>query len=382
MTQTIVRLYDRSNFEELPWPNTVEAKETRAFLTPLIQDGVGKYIDNIHTSLMALCVDNLVLPISINDAEYANSYVCSPYGQYVLYAAESISSLKKRWWTSSLQFLIKGLGVALRGGKINKVVIVNNWFFSTNLYPNLSEEQVSEIRRVLEERFPDHAIMFRSIHTYQEDTLFRSLKNQHFNLIASRQVFFLNTQKEEIFNSRLFKSDFKLLRESAYETISCDHLSEQDAPRITSLYRSVYLNRHSQLNPQLNEDFMRLVIRSKILKFRGLKKDGDLEAIVGHYTREGVFNCPLLGYDIDRSPQDKLYRLTSTILTLKAKEEKTIFHLSSGASFFKKIRKAEGNIEYHAVYHRHLPYYRRLPWTILKGVSNSIGIPFMRYYDK
>lgn len=382
MHEPVIRLFDSNNIDLLPWPDNPDGDYAKRFLPPLIKNGVPHYIDNIETNMMALLIDNLVLPITVNEAQYHNSYVCSPYGHYVGYAKESISHIAHRFLGRPLKSMIWLLGKILRQGEINKVVVVNNWLFSTNLYPKINQEQIAKISNFLKKKFPQYAIVFRSVSTYENRELYLFLKSNKFQMIASRQVYFINTLKESTFQSRMYKSDLKALRESTHELVKHQEIKETDIDRIEKLYRAVYLDRHSSLNPQLNVNFIKLALENQLLYMQGLRKDGCLDAVAGYYCRNGVMMSPLLGYDTKKSKNSKLYRITSVMLTQEAKDKKLLYHLSSGAAVFKKLRRAEGNIEYMAVQHDHLPFRRRLPWRLLRWVMNSFGIIFMKRYDK
>lgn len=381
MTTSTVNLYDNSNIETLAWPNTVDGDYAKRFLIPIIKNGVSHYIDNIETTMMALTIDDIVLPITINEHQYQNAYVCSPYGHYIAYAKETLGNFKNRWIGTGILSLIWGLEKIVKAGNINKVVIVNNWLFSTGLYPKISSEQITAIQSHLNEHFPQHAILMRSIHTYQCDAFYKALKKNRFDLIGSRQVYFMNTLDEKIFRARMLKSDAKLLRESSFEVLHNSEIPLQEAAQIADLYRSVYVDRYSKLNPQYNANFIKLVLENQILELKALKKDGRIYAVAGYVCRNGVMNSPFLGHDTSMSQEHKLYHLISATLIMEAKKLKMVYHLSSGATAYKKIRRAESNIEYMAVYHRHLPFSGRLPWLILKGLMNGIGIPFLKYYD-
>lgn len=377
-----LKLFDARQIDQLPWPNTPDGHYARKFLYPLIKNGVKHYIDNVDTTLYALLIDDLVLPVTVNDTQYDNSYVCSPYGHYIGYALDSIDNMKSSLIRRPLKAAVKTMARLFRFGKLNQVVIVNNWLFSTNLYPKISQEQVSAIRQFLQKHFPEHAILFRSIHTYGNAELYGVFEKNRFDMIASRQVFFMNAADESIFQSRILKSDFSLLKKSQYEVVENEQLSDEIVPMLTELYRSVYLGKHSKLNPQLNQNFMKLTIDNRILHLKALRKNGRIDGVAGYFSRGNTMTSPFLGYDTTQPKESSLYRLTSTLLTQEAREKKMLFNLSSGASFPKKIRKGIPTLEYNAVYHGHLSIARRLPWYFLKGVMNSVGKVFMKSYDE
>lgn len=377
---TTIQLYDYRNIDSLSWENYIEGDYAKRFLLPLVKEGVHHYVENIETQMMALVCDNYILPITVNNEEYQNSYVCSPYGHYISYALDSLDKVKLEPIKKGLSFLMKCFGGLLKLGKINKVVMVNNWLFSTNLYPKISNKQMEAIKDFLKQKFPQHAIMLRSIDTYQTQENYQSLKDLQFKLIASRFVFFTNTKNEQIFQTRIFKSDLKLFNEIDYEIISQDQLSKEDLPKILELYQRLYLGKYSTLNPKLNQQFMNLVLDKGILQLKALRKQGEIDGVVGYFERDGVMTSPFFGYDLSKPQNTKLYRILSTLLTLEAKRKGVLLHQSSGASFYKSVRRAEGNLEYSAVYCNHLPLKRRIPWNILQGLINTFGVPFMKKY--
>ncbi len=375
-----IGLYDAYHLHQCPWPQTVDGQYAKRFLTPLIQQGVHHYIENIRTDLRVLIVDELALPVTINEEEYENSYVCSPYSYYVSYARESLGFLKQAWVYHALNSLLWGLGKVLRCCRINKVVSVNNWFYSTTLYPKLRSEQLVEIVQFLHQRFPDHAIVFRSIDPHTSSLCYQTLQQMGLEYIANRQIFFLDPKETSFFDSRLFKSDVKLLGTSGYEILDENHLSEKDFPRLIELYKSVYIDKYSALNPQFNEEFLHLMLTQRLMHFKVLKKEGHINGVIGYMQRNGMMYCPLFGYDQMLPKEPSLYRMLSTLLMLEAQKHQLFFHQSSGASMFKKIRKANSCFEYTAVYYQHLNRKRRIPWQILKEIYNKLGVFYMTKY--
>jgi hypothetical protein len=97
LTTSTIRLFDTETIDQLPWPATTDGAYARAYLTPLLTNGPTHYITNVTTRYMALLIDEqIVLPISLNEEEYTNSYVCSPYSHYVTYAKEELVLIQQR----------------------------------------------------------------------------------------------------------------------------------------------------------------------------------------------------------------------------------------------------------------------------------------------
>lgn len=370
-TPVAVRLYDSHNIKALPWPHSSEADYAKKFLLPLMSNGLPHYAGNIHIEMMTLTVNEHIIPLTINHATHLNSFVCSAYGHYVTCAKEALAFFKPTFVQKPLQLVVSGMGNVLK--TIDRAVFVNNWLFSTDLHGPINQKEVAAIKETLIEKFPGHAIIFRSIHTYENSDLYHALKKEGFDLIASRQIFFFQGKNEEAFRSRIFKSDLKIIREMDYEIITNKEITPTDIPRLAQLYHFVYTDKHSQQNPQWNEEFIRLAIEQGILEILAIRKNGQIDAVAGFYCRNGVLISPFLGHDTTQSQENKLYRIISTLLYLEARKRKMILHLSSGATFYKKIRKAENVMEYMAVYRKHLPIRRQIPWKLLKGVANALG---------
>lgn len=125
--------------------------------------GCATFIDNVSTTVKVLTIDGLPVPITVNEADYDNSYVCSPYTHYVSYAREELALLNNRMLERLLSLMLSGMGWMLRQARFNRVVQVNNWLLSTNLYPALSTEQLTAILDYLRQTYPGYTLMYRSL---------------------------------------------------------------------------------------------------------------------------------------------------------------------------------------------------------------------------
>lgn len=376
--ETKIELFDSNTIEQLIWPNSEEGLFAKKLLIPLVKDGAAAYFHNIKTEMMVLKVDDLVLPITINDFESDNSYVCSFYNYYIGLGSINASTIKNKLLRYLTTKFLMSLGIILKLGNIDKIVSVNNWLFSTNLYPKLNDSQILSIREFIQQKFPKHAIVFRSINKVDKNSPLNTLRNSKFHLIASRQIFLNDTKETTFFESRLFKGDLKLLKKTDY--ILDDLKNDFESTKILSLYNEIYLDKYSKLNPQLNEKFVKLLIQHQIFNFKTLQKNDRIDGVIGYYSAHGVMSSPFFGYNTKVPQQANLYRLLSTVLTLEAKNKKQLYNQSSGASFYKSIRKANPTIEYSAVYIKHLSLSSRFMWKTLKVVINTFGIHWMKKY--
>ncbi len=125
--------------------------------------GVHQAIRNVTTRLTLEKIDDDWVPVTVNQAEYDNSYVCSPYTAYISYARDELGLLNNAFLETALKGAI-GLGsLALKHAKINQTVSLNNWLVSTNLVPDWSEATLQNLVSDLTQRYPDHSLSLRSL---------------------------------------------------------------------------------------------------------------------------------------------------------------------------------------------------------------------------
>lgn len=381
MKNSEIQLYHSKNIDTLIWPDTVDGRYAENFLLPLVKKGISHYIDNIDAEAYILKIDDLVFPIIVSTENYSNSWVCSPYAHYISYGRESTGIVGNAFLSLCIKNLIVGLGTMSRLSKMNSVVYVNNWMFSTDLYPEgVCSQHIDSILSLLIQHFPRHTIVLRSLNKLTTDGLMNSLKNAGFHLMASRYVFVTDAKKDNIFKTRILKSDLKLWKEHPYQILNEDELHVDECAQLLDLYRQLYVVQHSHLQPQFNEKYVKMLFERRLLKFKVLKSKGVIKGFAGYYKRNHVMMCPIFGYEKNERESNVIYRLLNTALLLEAKKEGLLFNQSAGAAFFKSIRRAEGCLEYIAIYTNHLPVYRKLFWSILKFFINKVGSKFMEKY--
>jgi hypothetical protein len=374
-------LYTAEDIDQLDWPETAEGLYAKKYFTPLIKNGIQNYVENINASLCILQIKDRVLPLLIVDNEYENSYVCSPYGHYVLLGLESLHLFNNRIIRKSAEASLKGIGRILKQGSINNIIYINHWLFSTDLHAKkIDPDEIKQIVNFLKEKFPKHAIAFRSINGKNNPELKEHLKKNHFSLLFSRHVYLTETSDESIFKTRILKSDLKLFRESDFQILENHELTSQDFARILELYHLLSIEQHSALNPRLNLCFISFLIEENILQVKALKKNGIIEGAVGYVEKDQILFCPFIAYDKKHPDKTKLYRLLSTIPLIEAKKKGFLFHQSAGASFYKTLRRAIGYQEYLAVYTRHLSYKQKIAWGLLQGIMNIAAGSLMKKY--
>lgn len=376
-----VSLYSREELHRVEWPDTEDGRYARAYLEPLMVRGAASFMPNADTTVLLARVDDLALPLTVNDAEYGNSYVCAPYTHYVRYAKQELSLLNRPLLEKSLSVLLNGLGSLMKRSHLNRVVHINNWLLSTNLFPRMSGAQAVAVVQAVKERYPEHALVMRSLSPALHGEIIGALQAAGSKLVPSRQIYLYRAGDPDFGNAKsrwLLKRDAELLAKTGYAFVSGEDITEADIPRIAELYKLLYLDKYSYDNPQFTEAFIALAKRTGTLTLHGLRKDGRLDAVMGYFCRNGVMTTPLFGYDTGLPQSLGLYRMLSACLLRQAREYGVLLHESAGAAEFKRNRGAVADFEYSAVFDRHLPLGRRWCWTFLERLLNGIGVPLMK----
>ena len=349
----------------------------RAFLSQPSSD----LIANVNTLFSSIIVKKTVLPVTLNNEEYDNSYVCSPYTAYISYAIEELSKLKNPILEKGLRVVIQSLARLLRNLTVNKVVHINNWLLSTNLYPDLTLDDVEEITRELMKRHPEHLIVFRSLNDHANHDLCLKLAQTQYHLLPSRQVYIFDHTRSNYLRKKNSLEDLKLLNATNYQIVEHDNITEDDYSQILHLYNLLYLEKYSYHNPQFTINYIRLCHMEKWMKFWGLRNNqGILDGIVGVFQPYDIRTVPIVGYNTHLHQKTGLYRMLMALVLRDSFQKKIVLNLSSGAAQFKRLRGGEPFIEYSAVYCRHLPWKQRCLVRSMQFVLTGVGIPIMRKY--
>jgi len=380
-----IEYFSKDNIHSVPWEKFIQGEYVRKYFLPFFEQG-SSCIKNVKTEIGIIAVENLLIPITKNEEEFENSYVCSPYSHYVSYLKEELYLLNHHVVKQSLSALLSGLGYMFKKGKINKIIYVNNWLLSTNLYEELTSKHIQQIVSFLSKTFPDYTISFRSVHTFFDGQFANLFRQNKAKLIASRSIYLQQIEEdiEKMYPKRIRKrirQDLKALHESGYEIVDSSSLTIENSERIVELYNMLYVSKYSSYNPQFTESFINNARENQLLTFFALQKEGKIDGVIGYFKRNGMLTTPILGYDTSLPKETGLYRLCTILLYLQAKKEKVMIHRSSGVGDFKKNRGAEKHLEYNAVFYRHLSFHRRIPWYIVSFLANRCAAPLLRKYD-
>lgn len=354
------------------------------FVKELRSNGTRHFFANAEAKHEVLKIGNHYLPVTITDEvmDDLQSYVVSPHSAYCKYAQEEVDEVPSKILRPTLTLLTKAVGRMLRKAKSDKIVYINNWLLSTNLYPDWDGEEISEIANYFTSTYPDHFIAFRSLNEQHHKHLITKLKDVNWNFLPSRQVWLTEIDNYKDKYPRDIKNDFKVMKKSTLIKVSTDEFLPEDYTVISKLYRQLYLEKYSSLNPDFTPELIELLHRGGHLKLGGLRtQEGKLIGAVGTISNGGIMTTPLVGYDLSLPQSFALYRLTCLMAFEDMFERGVLYNLSSGAATFKKTRGAKPAIEYTAIYREHLKWNRKLPIKFLGSILNNIGVPLIKKWE-
>lgn len=365
-----LKLYDATTIDELPWPESEEGKLAKSHLLPLIKEGPETFIQNAKTRLCVLCADDLIIPLSINEAEYQNCYLLSSY--FVAAHLQERIEKSARWYKILSKPCVALFGSLLKSMKINKVVIINNWLFTTNPYPELTNDQITAITSYLKTHFPDHYFMFRSVNTYKSSRVFEALNLEQFRLIPCRQVYLYDPTRTSTLPHSMIrkqKKDTNRIENKKYSVETATSLTEEEIHHLLQLYQNVYVNKYTQYSPLYTEKYLRHALQTQMIRIKLLKKEGKIYGVAGFLQKNGYLLVPFFGYDTSVPQEEGLYRMLSAVIMQEIEQRHLLSHQGSGAGQFKKWRGFIEQREYVGIYDRHLPFFRRAFWSLSEKFS-------------
>jgi hypothetical protein len=361
-----IEVLDADTIAQLP-----EVDPASCYIASVVRRGPRSYVDNANVTMAALVIDDKVLPLVISERVAGNSNVCSAYAHYFEYALQELARRYHRVPFGLFKAPKALLGALLRSGSIDRLVFVNNWLLTTNPSHGLSSAQVAALTAHLTRRYPDSAIVFRSVNPLADRPGLEALQANDYRLIPSRRVYMLDTRGSRYLERSNAREDLRGLRRTSYAIVDRPEDLAPHVPRIAALYRELYLVKYSPLNPQFNPDFIALTLKERFLTYRALMKDGRVDAFISYLVEDGLVTASILGYDLQRPRKLGLYRLAFALFIAEGAERKAVLNMSAGSGGFKMFRGAVPVQEFDAVYDRHLPVHRRLPWS---GVRMAAGL--------
>jgi hypothetical protein len=376
---------------EAAWDRHLEAfpsaaQRLHAFPRALLCAGVAPYITNVRAAVGLLAWPDLVLPLTVGRRSGPQeAYTVGLRSQYVEYPKEEWRRNPTPGLRAAGQVGLGCLGALLQLAAPDRVVLLDNWLLSTNLHPQDLGVRLSAAVAACRRTFPSHTLVLRNVDIFRHPDLCGALSQSGWRLWATRKVFYFEGARPAFLTKDAVRRDLRLLDATGNRgrLVDGDEIHETEAQRILELYQRLYLEKHSRMNVQFTEAFVRRALRERWLAFRGLRNpSGVLDGVLGLFTGEGVVSTPFVGYDTSLPETRGIYRQLVAALLQETAARRWLLNFSSGAGEFKRRRGGQAHIEYNALYWRHLPAPRRAAWALVERLVNGVGRPFLERSDR
>ncbi len=344
----------------------------------LLREGFLPFVTNIKTEEIVIQFSGRSLIGTVNDKEYDNTPICSPINLFCRYPKQRMKKIKGIWLKYFIMACTSGLSLIYRGAKINKVVQVNNKPADAIAYPKLTREEVKNCKKNLLAHFPDHSIIFPRIDKATSPELIGYLLEEGFWLVPTKTSHIYHPDGRQFKRSHT-KRDFALLKKQPYTFVPHEELFENDLERIHELYLMLFIEKHTRENPDLTLNFFKESHKHEWYRYFGIRnKQGVIDGFFAYEVQDGVMACGPLGYDT-LMPQSKgLYRMLFAHSLRIARENRWLFNFGGGNETFKMNRGSFREIAYTAVYCKHLPVYRRVPWWLMGKLGHRSIVKILR----
>ncbi len=357
-------------------------REVDAFVQLFNEVPVRDLVGNLTVAVEAYESAGRSFPLTLNDrSEAPNCYICCPSSAYIDYAIdETRNFISSPLLQRAIRMLIGLCAPLVRASGLDHQVQVNNWLYSTNPVPLLDRNAVAQMRDDLTARFPDRAVLIRSLNEIADPSTIAALKAEGFRLLAARQIYIFAGRGPAMTND--MKRDRKRLRTTPFEMVGDADFTEADYARAEELYRMLYLDKYTPLNPHYTARYIAEMHRRGILQLAGLRRlGGELVAVTALSKNGRTLTQPIVGYDTGLPVSEGLYRMMMVLAQDHATAHGLFFNMSAGAAAFKRLRGAVATVEYNAVYAGHLPRRQRVAVRTMEFVLAKIGIPLLRRFE-
>ncbi|MFZ6871499.1 hypothetical protein ACO0LF_05450 [Undibacterium sp. Di27W] len=319
------------------------------------------WLNNASCDISTIDIAGQSQPVSLLEhSSWQESYVSSPRSTWLRYPHQEMLGQVQPNMRALLKLagcaIFAPLSALLKASKLDQAAIVANHLVSTNLYPDWTSDEIREVTDKLVATYPQRPLMMRNICPQVNPGLTNSLLGSGWQLLPSRMIYVCDPQLASVWKHNHVKQDARLLHHPEVEVLGHEALQMQDIPVLQELYRQLFLDKHCYLNPAFSPAFFELCLETQFLEMHALRWQGRLVGVIGLYSHHenGWLTTPLIGYDTSLPKELGLYRRLMALLLKTAREKKLKLHYSSGASQFKRARGGMPELEYTAIYNRHL----------------------------
>lgn len=339
------------------------------------------FIRNVCVDVEMLRIDDLILPATVDHGAPGNAWICSPRATYCNGMAEQVRSRCGPVLARCGAGLFSLFGRALDRACIDRAVILNNWLTDTCFYPHIRPHALARVIDAALQRWPQHALWFRSLNAERNGALIAALRGAGFVLIPTRRVWLFDGIGMKLRMGSILQRDLKFLHRTPLWPVARSDIYPADFPRIAMLHGLMQGMPEGWPHPHYTAHFMQYWHQAGLLDFRGFRDDdGLLQAVAGVFRMGDMISAPILGCNPSAPRPSGLFRLLMTRLLEEAMLTNATLCLGPGHGEYKRRRGGRAVLEYSAVLARHLPPQARRTVALLEGAVNRVGLSALSRY--
>lgn len=249
--------------------------------------------------------------------------------------------------------------------KIDKAVFPQSYGFSTNLYEAGDIGFFLDNIKLFQDKYKDKAIILKSLNIRNIEI--KTLKT--YKYLPTRIIWYSDDIKSKVSVRSDTKSDNRAFTNSNLRWVQYSkEIDSKKLLRLMELYRVLYLDKYSRYNPDFTEEYLIELLQKGILSFRCLVTEiGEIVGFLGICSNSNEICAPMIGYDKDYKLAP-IYRIIMNEAVNEALRANKALNHSAGASKYKANRGFSPLIEYMIIIDNHLPWWRRLGYTIISFV--------------
>lgn len=350
------------------------AEAETALLRALEQHGADVLARNASGVTLRLydCGERVV-PVTVTDTPVTGARMSCvrPSGHYIDYPAHEIGKHSRLWGEGRLRRALWPLRKGLDLTAFDKAIYVNQSLRVRATELAADRANLAALRAQLLADHPNHAVICSNIVPGLAPELAASLRALGGVFVPSRRVWVYDAmhglpgKRYRTARTKNNRMQRKLVARDP-DRVSGEALLPH-VERMAELYRGLYIDKHSALNPDYLPPFFALMVASPTVRANGwLNQRGEIEVFHLQMAAQGTIHWSAHGYDQTAPRERRLNELMAADNFAYAEALGGRLNWGGGANEFKRTRGAEPLQEYDVVFVEHLPSWRQTPWLALQ----------------
>ncbi|MEM7528299.1 MAG: hypothetical protein AAF416_11530 [Pseudomonadota bacterium] len=357
-----------------PWPAETTVGE-RAYLQALVEQGPAALCANAEgTVAEILRVGDRAIPVLLPDPVRSKAAFLVPTRHHLHYAVWSFArgSAVRR---ALLWIGVSPLIAAFWATGLDRVVFVNHWLLTASPRLELDAEGWAALFAFLAARYPGRAIVLPDVLPAYRPEIEQALKAAGGKSVLSRTVYVMDTSTAGCDSAG--SSARRQWRKARALMERCERwrldatAAWPSADHLRALYRKIYVDRYSPLNPDYRPAFFAVLRQVPETEHTAWVDDeGATEAFaISWWSSNGVV-WSAMGYEPISARERRLFPLISARIFLSAVDQRAFLQWGGGSGDFKRFRGAVSTPQVDFIFDAHLPFRRRAGWQLLRHLRH------------